>query len=218
MRRQGRGDSNNFDSPLFGPYPPECVEEDFSEVRVEHIGKNGNHRGYDVIIRLPVEEGKGGGQIFAETMPTFVVGDYITYGVYLAYPTNLREVTAHFRNEKSEDSIFLSWRVGGYTNSASDWTQTAWEEELAPHPRIKGTRTHVVVLSGLAYKSYPPGMYRFDTLTAKAYLKKELTIDSPQVAFRLEQEPDISVLPSSAVLWPTGFHFPEGHPDRPQEE
>src|SRR5215204_1427473 len=40
----------------------------------------------------------------------------------------------------------------------------------------------------------------------------------PRAAFRIEDEPDTSVLPSSVVLPRTGFYFPEGHPDRPQGE
>ena len=36
--------------------------------------------------------------------------------------------------------------------------------------------------------------------------------------FDVVDEPDISILPDSAVLPLTGFHLPEGHPDRPREE
>jgi hypothetical protein len=153
-----------------------------------------------------------------ETIPTFVPGDYITYVVYLAYPGNLKEVRAEFRHEKSGndvEGIKFKWEIG------SSWPQASWEEQLDPHPRSNGKRTHVAIFSeevGVYHAKFP-GIYRLDTLSAKTYLGKRLTIDSPpRAAFRIEAEPDTTVLPSSAVLPPTGFHLPEGHPDRPQGE
>jgi hypothetical protein len=185
--------------------------------------------------------------------PTFVPGDYITYVLYLAYPANLREVKARFEkvhyrfNEVSEvptgqkSSVILTWRVG---DRSGDWSQAGWEEQLAPDPRIEGTqarfkeklegtRTRVVVLSGVVNESVTPGTYWLETLTAETYLKKQLTIDLNKdiklelgkrkklrnlnaTMFAVVDEPDISVLPDSAVLPLTGFHLPEGHPDRLQ--
>jgi hypothetical protein len=148
----------------------------------------------------------------ADTIPTFVPGDRITYVVYLAYPGNLKEVNATFRNKKTSDFILLDWE-------AKNWSETGWEEQLDPHQRSKGTRRHVAVLETVVRGNDDPGIYRLDELTAKTYKEKRLAIDSPpQAEFRVEHEPDISVLPSSAVLPFTGFHLPEGHPDRPQGE
>jgi hypothetical protein len=166
----------------------------------------------------------------AETMPTFVPGDYITYVVYLAYPGNIREVVATFYHEQVSDAeIAIPWRnpyqsrdlpavyLTGGLAYGKGWTEANWEAQLISDPRIEGTRTHVAVLTKEIYKSQEPGRYRLKKLKVTTYGDKELTIDTPPSAeFRIEQEPDISALPSTAVLPPTGFHLPEGHPDRPQ--
>src|SRR5215217_1960804 len=157
----------------------------------------------------------------AETMPTFVPGDYITYVVYLAYPGNLRGVRATFRKEKSGDSISLEWSP--YPRYSSDWSEAGWEEQLSPHPTVKGTRTHAAILStqvadktvytkeqphvGKQAVEKEPSIYRLVSLEAETFLQKTLKIpDPPRAAFRIEDEPDATVLPSSAVLPPTGFH------------
>jgi hypothetical protein len=150
-----------------------------------------------------------------EIMPTFVPGDFITYVLYLAYPGNIRHVEATFRHEKKETWVTL--KTEGY--GSSRWSSELWEAQLISEPRIEGSRTHVAILSDDVYKWQEPGTYRLEKLQVTTYGDKELTIDSPpNDAFRVEQEPDISSLPSSAVLSPTGFYFPEGHPDRPQGE
>jgi hypothetical protein len=161
----------------------------------------------------------------ADTIPTFVPGDYITYVVYLAYPGNLTKVEATFRNEKETSEgpsvRHLTWEA----ERTSYWSETDWEEQLAPNPERnmvsrKVSRTHVAVLSLRVEEYFDPGTYRLEKLEATTYGGKELTINTLLRfdAFRIEQEPDISALPFTAVLPPTGFHLPEGHPDRPQGE
>jgi hypothetical protein len=159
----------------------------------------------------------------AETIPTFVPGDYVTYVLYLAYPGNIRHVEATFRHEKKETRVTL--KTEGY--GSSRWSSELWEAQLISDPTKIGVtlhlfparRTHVAVLSDDIYAWQEPGTYRLEKLQVTTYGDKELTIDSPpDAAFRVEQEPDISSLPSSAVLSPPGFYFPEGHPDRPRGE
>jgi hypothetical protein len=135
-----------------------------------------------------------------EGIPTYIPGDLIEYFVQFTSPTNIREVTATFRNEATGVELALRGVA-----------------QLTGEEAIGGTRTQQAHLFYDEGSDAPPepGRYRLARLEAETYGGKLLDFDNPpdEEAFLFEDEPDDPQLPR--ILQPTGFIPEEGHPDHP---